>query len=349
MNDEVSIVYNVAHEAPLGPLIAVYFYMTGLSAGSFILSTLAYGFGIKRFKPLGKIGVVLATVLLVLAPLNLIADLGQPWRFWHLFPYLNPTSPITYGSFLLTLYPINCLIYAFFMFKGDEKMTKLFGLIGIPLAVSVHGYTGFIMALAKARALWNTALMPILFLVSAMVSGIALMILVVTVMGFFSKQRRPDPVLIRDLGRILVGAILLDLFLVFSDVLVLLTSDSEAAEAAGSLLRGAFNPYFLGVEILSGSLVPLLLLTAPTALVARLVGVFAPPTIGASLVYYGGVPIFPLGLPLMVASFIPLLAQGIPLRHRTLPATVAASILVMVGILAMRYVVVIGGQNVPLS
>lgn len=349
MNDEMTIVYNVAHEAPLGPLIAVYFYMTGLSAGSFILSTLAYGFGIKRFKPLGKIGVVLATVLLVLAPINLIADLGQPWRFWHLFPYLNPTSPITYGSFLLTLYPVNCLIYAFFMFKGDDRMTKLFGLIGIPLAVSVHGYTGFIMALAKARALWNTALMPVLFLVSAMVSGIALMILVVTVVGFLSKQRRPDPTLIRDLGRILVGAILLDLFLVFSDVLVLLTSDSEAAEAAAMILRGAFSQYFLGVEILSGSLVPLLLLTAPTALLARFATAFAPPILGATLVYVGAVPMLPLGLPVMAASFIPLLVQGIPQRHRPLPAAVAASVLVMAGILAMRYVVVIGGQYAPLS
>ncbi len=57
-------------------------------------------------------------------------------------------------------------------------MTQLFGTIGIPLAVFVHGYTGFILALGKARALWNTALMPFLFLVSAMVSGIALMILI---------------------------------------------------------------------------------------------------------------------------------------------------------------------------
>lgn len=349
MNEEMTILYNVAHEAPLGPQIAVYFYMTGLSAGSFILSTLAYGFGIKKFKPLGKIGIVLATVLLVLAPLNLIADLGQPWRFWHLFPYLNPTSPITYGSFLLTLYPLNCVIYAVFMFAGNDRMTKLFGLIGIPLAVSVHGYTGFIMALAKARALWNTALMPILFLVSAMVSGIALMILVVTIAGFFSKERRPNAALINDLGKILAVSIVLDLFLVFSDVLVLLTADIEAREAAMMILNGGFSRYFLGVEILSGALVPLVLLVAPSALVVRAVSLLAPPALGASLIYMGSVPITPIGIPIMLAAFVPLLVQGIPHRHRPIPATVVASFLVMLGILAMRYVVVIGGQNVPLS
>ncbi len=349
MNDEITVVYNVFHEEPLGPLIALYFYMTGLSAGSFLLSTLAYGFGMKKFKPLGKIGVVMATVLLVLAPLNLIADLGQPWRFWHLFPYLNPTSPITYGSFLLTIYPLNCLIYAFFMFRGDEKMTRLFGMIGIPLAVSVHGYTGFIMALAKARALWNTALMPVLFLVSAMVSGIALMILVVIIAGYLSRERRPNAPLVADLAKILVGSILLDLFLVFSDVAVLLTADAEAAEAAELILRGSFSQFFLGVEILAGSLVPLVLLAAPTALAARAIALLAPPTVGATMLYLGIVPVQPLGIPIMVATFAPLLVQGIPPKHRSIPATFVASLLVMFGILAMRYVVVVGGQHVPLS
>src|SRR3989304_811898 len=103
LDPDVAITYNVPHEAPLGIFIAIYFYMTGLSAGSFILSTLAYGFGMERFKPLGKVGVVMATLLLILAPLNLIADMEQPFRFWYLFLYLNPSSPITWGSFLLTI------------------------------------------------------------------------------------------------------------------------------------------------------------------------------------------------------------------------------------------------------
>ena len=71
----VNILYNVEHEMPLGILIALYFYLTGLSAGSFIISSMAYGFGMLKFKPLGKIGVVLATALLVIAPMILLVDL----------------------------------------------------------------------------------------------------------------------------------------------------------------------------------------------------------------------------------------------------------------------------------
>ena len=301
MEGDVSIVYNVFHEPPLGLPIAIYFYMTGLSAGSFILSTMAYGFGMKKYKPLGKVGVVLATMLLIMAPLNLIIDLGQPLRFWHLFPYLQSTSPITYGSFLLTLYPINCLIYGGFMFAGNHRMTVIFGRIGIPLAISVHGYTGFILALAKARALWNTALMPMYFLISAMVSGIALMCLVVMIKTrFFTPEKKVSRELVLDLSRMLVWTIVLDLFLVLSDVLVLLTADSEAREAAMLILTGRFSPYFLGVELVLGSLVPVILLL-------------------------------------------------LPWTSRRLAPTVVACVLAMIGVMAMRYVMVIGGQSVHLS
>lgn len=301
MEEGVQVVYNVFHEEPLGVPIAVYFYMTGLSAGSFILSTMAYGFGMLKFKPIGKIGVVLAVLLLVLAPVNLIIDLGQPLRFWHLLLYLQPTSPITWGSFLLTIYPLNCLIYGSFMFAGNAKLTRTFGLIGIPLALSVHGYTGFIMAMGKARALWNTALMPIYFLVSAMVSGIALMVLIVIIQGlFFSKERKVNRALVHDLGGMLAMTILLDLFLLFSDVILLLTADPEAREAAYMLLTGSFSPYFLGVEIFLGAVVPVALLMSP----------------------FTGKRLVPVAL---------------------------AAFLAMIGVMAMRYVLVIGGQSLPLS
>lgn len=286
---------------PLGILIALYFYLTGLSAGSFIISTFAYGFGMVRFKPLGKIGVVLATLLLVIAPMTLLVDLEQPLRFWHLILYLRITSPITWGTFLLTLYPMNCVVYGYFMFKGDLKRTKIFGLIGIPLALLVHGYTGFILALGKARVLWNTAIMPPIFLVSAMVSGLALMILVVIVKDFIiQKGKDPNRDLIYALGNFLVASIVLDLILIGTDLTVLLTSHTEAYKAALMLLNGQFSFLFLGVEVTLGAIIPLLLLLSPFT------------------------------------------------KH-WIPGLALASVLVMIGILAMRYIMVVGGLSIPLS
>jgi len=261
---EANLLYNVSNGETFGIMIATYFYLTGLSAGSFILSTLAYGFGIERYKPLGKVGVVLATVLLVLAPLFLLFHVGKPFRSWELFVYLNPTSPITWGSYLLTLYPLNCIIYGFFMFRGNAKLTRIFGFIGIPLAICVHGYTGFILSFGKARILWNSPIMPLIFLVSAMVSGIALMVLVCAIKDrYFSKEKEIKKELIFDLAGILGWAIVFDLFLVICDVSVLFVSHREAFAVGNLLLTGAFSFWFVGVETLLGKIIPLVIIFYP--------------------------------------------------------------------------------------
>lgn len=296
---ETQVLYNINHQEAFGLFIAVYFYLTGLSAGSFILSTLSYGFGMTQFKSIGRVGVVLATVLLIIAPVFLLLHIGAPYRAWHLFAYLNLHSPITWGSFLLLLYPLNCIIYGYFMFKENLKLTRIFAFIGIPLAISVHGYTGFILAFGKARALWNTAVMPILFLASAIVSGIALMILVCVIKDrFFSKEKKIDRDLIFKMGRLLAWMIVFDLFLVLSDVLVLTISHSEAQAAARMLLGGTYGFLFLVVENLLGKIVPFILLTVP--------------------------------------------------RFRTTVTVLIAAVLVVVGIFFMRYIVVLGGESIPL-
>jgi len=261
---EPTVIYNIHNGETFGILIAIYFYLTGLSAGSFILSTLAYGFGIEKYKPLGKIGIVLATLLLVIAPLFLLLHVGKPLRAWHLFVLLRGTSPITWGSFLLTLYPINCLIYGFFMFRGYARLTRIFGLIGIPLAIAVHGYTGFILSFGKARALWNSSMMPLLFLVSAMVSGIALMILVSAIKDrFFSKERKINRQLILDLAKLLGWVIVFDLFLMFSEITTHFVSHRETYEVNLLLLTGSFAIWFVGVETLLGKLIPLGIFLTP--------------------------------------------------------------------------------------
>jgi len=297
---DTQVLYNIFHQEAFGFNIAMYFYLTGLSAGSFILSTLAYGFGMNQYKPIGRVGVILATLLLVIAPFFLLIHIGMPLRAWHLFVYLNWSSPITWGSFLLILYPMNCIIYGYFMFKEKMKPTRIFGFIGIPLAISVHGYTGFILAFGKARALWNTALMPILFLASAIVSGIALMILVVVLKDrFFSKKKKINRDLIMNLGKLLAWMIVFDLFLVGSDLLVLLISHSDAQAAAYLILGGKFSVMFLIIENLLGKIIPFMLLAVPKLRTL-------PTVIAASILVVVGI-FFMRYVVVVAGEFIPLL------------------------------------------
>lgn len=262
----VKLLYDVHHQVSFGWLISIYFYFTGLSAGSFIISTMSYAFGIKLYKPIAKTAVVVATLLLCLAPIGLILQVGWPIRsIWNHFVYLNPTSPMTYGAFLLVLYPINCIFYMMYMFREDLKKTKLFGAIGIPLAISVHGYTGFILAFGKARAYWNTALMPTLFLVSAIVSGIALMILITVIkQRYFSTERRVQWRIVNGLAVLFGWAVVVDLFLTFCDLTVLSISHDTAQQMSWLILGGKFAPLFIGIENVIGKIIPMLICLIPS-------------------------------------------------------------------------------------
>lgn len=288
---EVRTLFDTPNTIPLGKEIATYFYLTGISAGSFVISVIAVVGGKSEYKPLGKIGAVLAPVALIIAPIFLVIDLEQPTRFWYLFVYLQMTSPITYGTFLLTSYPLNAIIYAWALFTGNQKAAKVLGMVGIPLAVCVHGYTGFILALGKGRPLWSTALMPTLFLVSAMVSGFALMVIASSIYNRVSAKKRPpqeiaiERGLIMNLVKFLGATIVVDLFLISNDLLVLLTSKTEEYYVAQLLLKGNFRFLFLGIEVFLGSVIPLFLifvkpfkqslLAANVASALVLVGIYA--------------------------------------------------------------------------
>ena len=285
---DLNVLIQSVNPSPWKVLIPLYFYFTGLSAGSFILSSLSTVFGMKKFKPLALPSAIAAIVLLVLAPTTLILDLGQPLRFLNVLnpANFNATSPISYGSWLLTLYPIATLIYIWIMVKPEAAVTgpsagqavretaeaadgviasrrdrnlKIMGVITIPLALSVHAYTGFVFGVVKAKALWNTALMPGYFLTSAILSGIGLLVIVYLILSA-RKKEKPDPQLLKSLANMMIGVIVLDLFLVISMWLVM-GMGTEAARLAINL--ELHDPLYLFGEIVAGMILPLLILLQP--------------------------------------------------------------------------------------
>ncbi len=261
------MVYNVFHKLEWGPLIAMYFYFTGLSAGTFVISSMATVMGMEKYKSLAKYAALLAFLLLGSVPILLISDLGQPLRFWHLMVpgYFNVTSVIAWGTLLLSIYPILCLVYAFYLWiKPEEKKTiKTLGMIGVPLAVTVHGYTGFIFGVVKSRAFWYTALQPAYFLASAFVSGFALMMLVAVLLNRYGSEETKKAIpqsLVYDMGRILSYILAVDFFFVVSQVLITLHGNVESVMAVTFALK---DPMYVWGEIVMGLIIPYIILALP--------------------------------------------------------------------------------------
>ncbi|MBM3298342.1 MAG: polysulfide reductase NrfD [Deltaproteobacteria bacterium] len=258
---EATVLYNVPHEIPWQVYIPLYFYFTGLSAGSFILSTLSTVFGIKRFKPMALPAAIISFLLLLLAPVCLILDLYQPSRFWHtLVPeYFNRMSALSFGSWLLTIYPIANLIYIYYIFVHNDRVTRVLGMITVPLAIFVHAYTGFAFALVRARAWWHSALMPGFFLTSALLSGIALLVVVALLMDRF-RQDKLDEELYTSLRLMMVGILVTDLFWNGSFWLTLFVS---TADGYASVWYALHEKLYVYGEIGAGMLVPLAILILP--------------------------------------------------------------------------------------
>ncbi len=232
----VSTISTITPDRPWGIDIPNYFWFTGSSAAAFIISSFAHVFGMKQFKPIAGFSLLLAFVLLVAAPFNLIDDLRQPGRVLNFFLYgweNFPTSPMKWGVLLLIAYPLLILAEAYVLYKPyfkrnsakqrtpqeiakDEKLGFILGAIGIPLAISVHGYTGYILGAVHAIPLFHTPLMPILFLASAMVSGTGLLLIVLPIFQrFFTEFKKIDYEMIARLARLLAWFIVIDLVIRF--------------------------------------------------------------------------------------------------------------------------------------
>lgn len=195
-----------------GLFIVLYPYLTGLVAGAFIVSSLYHVFGVTKLKAVSRLALIAALAVLLVAPIALISHLGQPLRALNLMWTPNPMSAMAGFGYIYSFYLIIVLLEIWFMYRKDliqfgqskpgimgkvyraltlgatdtskealhtdHKVVTFLAILGIPSAAFLHGYVGFIFGAIKANPWWSTPLMPVIFLLSAIVSGIALLIVV---------------------------------------------------------------------------------------------------------------------------------------------------------------------------
>ncbi len=263
--DESVITYNVFHHVAWGTPISIYFWLVGASAGSFVISSFGWVFGIKRYKPLALVASLQAIILLMIVPVLLIWDLGKPVRFVYLMlpGYWHSTGPMAWGSLLIFSYPVSMIIYTYFVLKNNLFWAKAFGILAIVLALSTHWYTGVVMELNPGRYMNHTALAPILFLTGAFISGIGLLILILWVQNMIvDVKKRIDWSLIEEMAQYMMYGIVFDCFLLFLEFMQTLYGN-RSEMISHELLLGVFRFPYLWLEIILGLIVPLFILVSP--------------------------------------------------------------------------------------
>lgn len=162
------------HDVSWHASYAIYFFVIGILAG---LSFLSYGSWITpALRPLREKAAYISLGLLAVGGLLLIADLSQPMRFLNTLnpAYLNFSSPLAWGALNIVAFGIVSVLYILELKKGqDSARGKLLAMIAALLALGLPIYTGYDLTVHQSRPIWNTPIMPVLFVALAIASGSA--------------------------------------------------------------------------------------------------------------------------------------------------------------------------------
>jgi Ni/Fe-hydrogenase subunit HybB-like protein len=275
-------------------LIVVYPYITGLVAGAFIMASLVRVFKVQALEPAYRLALLTALAFLICAPLPLLLHLGRPERCLEVMMTPHFTSPMAMFGFVYAWYIMAVLLLELWFdyrrdlvvwgrevpglrgwiyrvmtvgvtdlspkaLRLDEKMCDAITIIGVPSAFLLHGYVGFIFGSVKANPWWGNVLMPVIFIFSAIVSGMALCVALYYFINWVRRQAVNDAC-VDEMGKFLFYALLVDASVEGLDWLHRLYSAEESIHILKQLAAGKLFYTLLIGQVLLGTLLPLVLL-----------------------------------------------------------------------------------------
>ncbi|QOS69528.1 polysulfide reductase NrfD [Eggerthella guodeyinii] len=231
-----------------GLYITMFMFLVGLSAGGLIISSVPRAFGMAGFGGISKVAVWTSICCTVLAVGFVVVDLGQPARLWELFAYSNLGSPLMWDILVLGAYLILSVVYLWATLRAEAGKVsaaalRVISVVALVCAVLVHSVTAWIFGLQQARELWHTALLAPWFVSSALVCGVALVLVVVIALrkaGYLEL----DQANVVKLAKMLGAFVLVDLYFFGCDLLTSAFPGGSGAEVVGMLTAGPLAPFF---------------------------------------------------------------------------------------------------------
>jgi Ni/Fe-hydrogenase subunit HybB-like protein len=272
------VVTNLTDLVPWGLWITIDLSSIALSAGAFTLCAAVYLIGLKEFQPVARTATFIGIIGYSMAMLCLLMDIGRPDRFWHAFVYWNPHSVLWEVTMCVGLY-FTVLTLETLPIIGEadwfkSNWPKLAGklshihhyapflaIAGLCLSMLHQSSLGATYGVLKARPLWYSPSLSVLFMISAIIGGISLTVFASMFSARVSKyanvKDKPLEKLAQFIGWALVVYLYFRFWYAFS---MTYTYEPGRTEGLALLTRGplAFN-FWVG-EILLGAVVPIIIL-----------------------------------------------------------------------------------------
>jgi Ni/Fe-hydrogenase subunit HybB-like protein len=294
MNGVVGFMYPNEYALQWSILIVLYPFITGLVAGAFILASLERVFRVEAVKPTYRLALLTALAFLLDAPLPLQFHLGHPERSFEMYFTPHATSAMAMFGYVYLWYLMAVLVFEIWLdyrrdivilsqqSKGllrivykimtlgsnniseralhiDEKVGWIVTIIGIPSAFLLHGYVGFIFGSIKANPWWSSPLMPVVFIFSAMVSGIAAVMLLY--MGVTKLRKQPiDIRCVDSIATYMFYIFIIDFSLEMLDLVHRIYEADESFRSLDFMVHTRLYIPHIVIQILLGTVTPLILL-----------------------------------------------------------------------------------------
>lgn len=304
-----------------GWMVAAYLFLGGIGAGSLIAASVLRLASGRRFTNTVRFGAWASMVAFAVGSFLLLLDVGVPLRAIVLFrSFVRFNSWMAIGAWLLFAGIGIGLLFALsttrltsdwigtrwkWFGRNVESIQRVFSIIGIPLGLGIGAYTGMLLSVLQFRPLWHTWVLPALFVLSALDTGLALIMIYAT-----TKERAEGVERLHYFIEIGVVTIVpLEAIALAGFVLTALNGSADAVLSAELLLHGPLSPYFWALVVALGLGVPLLVCGTRLSGLAK----DAPtlPIIGAASCLTGGLALRALvllaGMPASLTS--PALAQ----------------------------------------
>ncbi len=240
---------------PWGLSVALYSFLSSMSAGLYLISTLPALFGVRALEPLRRTALWGSLAALAGGLTAIGLDLGQMFRFWEVYTRPNFSSVM---ALMVWIYTALVVIIAFqlrAMANQKDRSDKILTRLGALVAVIMGGGGGALYAVVGSRPFWHSSLLPLLFLVGGMLSGAALLLFLASI------QKARDNAGLAALANLVLGLLVLDLIMEWAEFSIgLYGGELAAREAARLVLFGPYAWAFWGLHLLLGTLVPLALL-----------------------------------------------------------------------------------------
>jgi len=275
-------------------LIVLYPFLTGLVAGAFILASLERVFRVDAVKPTYRLALLTALAFLLVAPMPLQLHLGHPERSFEMYLTPHRSSAMAMFGFVYLWYLLAVLLVEIWLdyrrdivllaqnttgwrrllyrvltlgstnisphsLEIDERAGWLITVIGIPSAFLLHGYVGFIFGSVKANPWWSSPLMPVVFLFSAMVSGIAAVMLLYMLLTVMRRQAI-DMRCVDTIAKYMFYTFLIDFSLEMLDLVHRIYEADESFRSLDFMVHTKLYFSHIVLQILIGTVLPLILL-----------------------------------------------------------------------------------------